>query len=115
MVNFIIRQDKYNQFLFTPLQSETGKQLLIRHQLPLDNLDSFVLIDHDKAFLRSTAVLTVLKKLSFHWKWTQIFWIIPLFIRDRVYNLIARNRYKWFGKKESCMIPAPEVKARFLG
>jgi predicted DCC family thiol-disulfide oxidoreductase YuxK len=53
-------------------------------------------------------------KLPWYWKWTQAFWIVPKFIRDAVYNIIAKNRYKWFGKKETCMIPSPQVKERFL-
>lgn len=114
MVNFIIRQDKQKRFVFAPLQSATGQQLLLKHHLPLNELNSFVLIDQQKAWLRSSASLQVFKNLPWYWKWTQIFWIIPPFLRNAVYNLIARNRYKWFGKKESCMIPTPDLKARFL-
>ena len=114
MVNFIIRHDKQKKFVFAPLQSASGQQLLQKHKLPFTDFDSFVLIDGQKAYLRSTASLNVLKKLPWYWKWTQVFWIVPPFLRDAVYNLVARNRYKWFGKKETCMIPTPEVKARFL-
>lgn len=114
MVNFIIRQDKQKRFVFAPLQSATGQHLLLKHHLPPNELNSFVLIDRQKAWLRSSASLQVFKNLPWYWKWTQIFWIIPPFLRNAVYNLIARNRYKWFGKKESCMIPTPDLKARFL-
>lgn len=114
MVNFIIRQDKQKKFVFAPLQSARGRQLLLQYHLPAHDFDSFVLIHGQKARLRSSAVLNVLKSLPWYWKWTQIFWIFPPFVRDGVYNLIARNRYRWFGKKESCMIPTPETKARFL-
>jgi predicted DCC family thiol-disulfide oxidoreductase YuxK len=114
MVNFIIRQDKHKKFVFAPLQSSTGQQLLHRHHLPSSDFNSFVLIEQQKAYLRSSAALHVLNKLPWYWKWTQFFWIIPSFLRDAVYNLIARNRYKWFGKKETCMIPTPDLKARFL-
>ena len=114
MVNFIIRQDREKKFMFAPLQSQTGQEFLRRYKLPQQDFDSFVLIDGDKAWLRSTASLQVLKKLPFYWKWTQVFWIVPAFLRDAVYNFIARNRYKWFGKKETCMIPTPELRARFL-
>ena len=114
MVNFIIRQDTQKKFVFAPLQSEPAQKLLKMHNLPSAGFDSFVLIDNNKAHLRSSASLYVLKKLPWYWKWTQIFWIVPAFLRDAVYNIIARNRYRWFGRKESCMIPAPEVKARFL-
>ena len=114
MVNFIIRQDKQKKFLFAPLQSKSGQELLKKYKMPPAAFDSFVLIDNNKVYLRSSASLNVLKKLPWYWKWTQIFWIVPAFLRDGVYNLIARNRYKWFGKRESCMTPTPEVKARFL-
>jgi predicted DCC family thiol-disulfide oxidoreductase YuxK len=114
MVNFIIRQDKEKKFVFAPLQSYAGQQILDKHNLPRSDFDSFVLIDHNKTYLRSTASLHVFKKLPWYWKWTQVFWLVPRFLRDAVYNIIARNRYKWFGKKESCMIPTPEIKMRFL-
>jgi predicted DCC family thiol-disulfide oxidoreductase YuxK len=114
MVQFIIRHDKQQKFLFAPLQSDAGRQLLQAYQLPEKDFNSFVLIDQNKTYLRSSASLQVLKKLPLYWKWTQVFWIVPLFIRDGIYNFIARNRYKWFGKKETCMIPSPEVKMRFL-
>ena len=114
MVNFIIRQDTGKKFVFAALQSDTGQKLLKQYNLPTNDLDSFVLIDEGKAYQRSTAALKLYNKLPWYWKWVQIFWIIPAFIRDAVYNFIAKNRYKWFGKKEECMIPTPELKARFL-
>ena len=114
MVNFIIREDKKNVFRFATLQSESGKSLLARHQIDWKANDSFVLIEKDKAYQKSKASLRVYHKLSWYWKWTQVFWIVPKFLRDAVYNFIARNRYKWFGKKEECMIPTPAVKERFL-
>ena len=114
MVNFVIRQDKKNKFLFAPLQSAPAQHLLRQYNLSSTDFDSFVLIDRNKATLRSTAALRVLNHLPWYWKWTQIFWIIPSFLRNAVYDVIARNRYKWFGKKDSCMIPTGEVKARFL-
>ena len=114
MVNFIIRQDKQQKFVFAPLQSASGQQLLQKHKLPSTDFDSFVLIDGQKVYLRSTASLNVLKKLPWYWKWTQLFWIFPKFIRDWFYNVIAKNRYKWFGKKEECMVPSKEVREKFL-
>ena len=114
MVNFIIRQDKKKQFLFSPLQSLPARELLQKHELPVKDLDSFVLIDKGKMHLRSTASLNVFRKLPWYWKWTQVFWIVPKFLRDAVYNVIAKNRYRWFGRKEKCMIPTAELKHRFL-
>jgi predicted DCC family thiol-disulfide oxidoreductase YuxK len=113
-VKFIARQDKKNIFLFAALQSESGKKLLERYKIDWTKNDSFVLIDNNKAYQKSTAGLRLYNKLAWYWKWTQFFWIFPKFIRDGVYSFIARNRYKWFGKKEECMVPTPEMKNRFL-
>ncbi len=113
-VNYIIRQDKKDVFRFTALQSEAGQQLLEHHKLPRQHFDSFILVEKGKIYKASTAGLKIYGRLPWYWKWTQVFWIVPAFIRDAVYHFIARNRYKWFGKKESCMIPGPEVRKKFL-
>ena len=113
-VQFIIRHDKKNTFLFASLQSETGQKLLAKFNLPLDELNSFILVDNDKAYTRSTGALMVLKRLKGLWPLLYGFIIVPKFIRDGVYNWVGRNRYKWYGKKDACMIPTPELKARFL-
>lgn len=113
-INFIIKQDQKKIFRFAALQSETGQQLLKKHNLPTEGFESFILIDNGKVYQRSSAGLKVYGKLPWYWKWTQMAWIAPQFIRDAVYNWIARNRYKWFGKKDACMIPSPEVRSRFL-
>jgi len=123
LVNFIIRQDKKNIFLFAPLQSERGKKLLDQYGIDWKNNDSFVLIENtgpndsvrqDKAYEKSNAALRIAAKLPWYWKWSQIFWILPKPIRDGIYNIIAKNRYKWFGKKEKCMIPTEQVRGKFL-
>jgi predicted DCC family thiol-disulfide oxidoreductase YuxK len=114
LVNFVIRQDKKNIFRFAALQSESGKKILEEYNLNWKESDSFVLVENNKAWQRSTATLKLYNKLPWYWKWTQIFWIVPKFIRDGVYNFIARNRYKWFGKKEECVIPTPAVRQKFL-
>jgi len=113
-VNFIIREDKKKVFRFAPLQSGIAQQLIKQYHLPKDQLDSFILIDAGKAYLRSDAALRLYNKLPWYWKWLQLFWIVPKFLRDAIYDLIARNRYKWFGKKEVCMIPTADVRERFL-
>ena len=114
MVNFIIRQDKKKIFRFAALQSEAGQKLLTQFNLPEKNFDSFVLIENDKIYQRSDAALRLYNLLPWSWRWTQLFWIFPPFIRNGVYNIIAKNRYKWFGKKDTCMVPAPDVRERFL-
>ena len=113
-VNFIIRQDKKNVFRFAALQSSAGQQLAEKYHLPKKDFDSFVLVDQGKIYIKSTAGLRVYGNLPWIWKWTQIFWIVPKFIRDAVYDYVARNRYKWFGKKDQCVIPSAEVRSRFL-
>ena len=113
-VNFLIRQDKKNVFRFAALQSQTAQKLLAQYKKQKKGFESFILMQDGKAYEKSSAALKVLKKLPWYWKWAQVFWIVPKFIRDGVYDVIARNRYKWFGKKEECMIPTSEVRNRFL-
>jgi predicted DCC family thiol-disulfide oxidoreductase YuxK len=113
-VQFIIRHDKKNIFMFASLQSEVGRKILEQYNFPLDELNSFILIENNKAYTRSTGALRVAKKINGLWPLLYGFIIIPKFIRDSIYNWVAGNRYKWFGKKDACMIPTPELKARFL-
>lgn len=114
MVNFAIRHDKKARLQFAPLQSEAGKTLLQQYQLPPDT-DSVVLIDQGKALLHSDAALGIARHLDWPAKILYGFIIIPRFIRNPFYKWIAKNRYRFFGKKQTCMIPTPEVKSRFLG
>jgi predicted DCC family thiol-disulfide oxidoreductase YuxK len=113
-VQFVIAHDPQEKFLFASLQSEAGQQLLKQYQLPLTEFTSFVLIQQNKLYTKSTAALQVAKQITGAWSCLYLFIIVPRFIRDAVYNWIAQNRYRWFGKKDACMIPTPELKARFL-
>jgi predicted DCC family thiol-disulfide oxidoreductase YuxK len=113
-VQFIIKRDKKKQFLFASLQGKSGNEFLKRFDLPDNVFNSFILIEGDKVYTRSTAALRVAKKLRGGWKLLYGLMIVPRFIRNVVYNVIAKNRYKWFGKKDECMVPAPELKERFL-
>jgi predicted DCC family thiol-disulfide oxidoreductase YuxK len=113
-VQFIIKRDKKKQFLFASLQGKTGSELLKQFDLPPDQFNSFVLIENQKAYTRSTAALRVAKKLSGGWSFLYGLSILPPFLRDPVYNLIAKKRYKWFGKRDECMLPSPELRERFL-
>jgi predicted DCC family thiol-disulfide oxidoreductase YuxK len=113
-INFIIQHDKKKVFRFAPLQSQAGQKLLQHYNLPTENFGSFLLIEKGIVYQKSTASLKVYRKLSWFWKWTQMGWLAPKFLRDAVYDLIARNRYKWFGKKEACMVPSSDVRNRFL-
>ena len=113
-VNFIYERDLKGKFTFTPAQSPLGQMLLEKYHINTDTLDTVVLIKHDRAYSRSTAALKIAEELDPPWNVLQVFSWVPRPIRDRIYDLIARNRYEWFGKKESCMIPTKEIKARFL-
>ena len=113
-VQFIIRHDKKNIFMFTSLQSDAGQKLLAQYNFPLGELNSFILIENNKAYTRSSGALKVVKKLKGLWPLLYGFMIVPKFLRDGVYNWVGKNRYKWFGKQDACMIPTPELKARFL-
>ena len=113
-VLFVIKHDPRSIFKFASLQSETGRSLLGHYGLSANDLNSFILIMNDKAYTRSTAVLKVTQYLSGPARLLYGFIIVPAFIRNGIYNLIAGNRYKWFGKKDSCMVPSPSLEARFL-
>jgi len=114
VVKFVINHDPTEKFLFASLQSEAGQQLLQQYHLPLQHFDSFILLQDDKVYTKSTGALQVAKQIKGVWKSLYIFIIVPKFIRDGVYSWIAHHRYKWFGKNDSCIIPTPELKARFL-
>jgi predicted DCC family thiol-disulfide oxidoreductase YuxK len=113
-VQFILKRDKKQQFLFGSLQGPYGQQVLAKHQMQGYNLNSFMLLEGEQLYMKSTAALRMLKHLGGGWKLLYGFIIVPRFIRDAVYTLIAKNRYKWFGKKETCWLPKPEWKERFL-
>jgi predicted DCC family thiol-disulfide oxidoreductase YuxK len=114
VVQFIIKRDKKKQFLFASLQGKTGQEVLKKFNLPSADFDSFIVLEGDKVYTRSTAALHMLKKMSGGWKFLYGFIIVPRFIRNAVYDWIARNRYKWYGKRNECMIPTPDLKERFL-
>jgi len=113
-VNFIIRRDRNDSFRFAPLQSEIGQKLLRQYDLNAPGIDSVVLIENGRAFMHSTAALKIAQKLGGVWQIFSVFQFVPRSARDFFYRLFARNRYRLFGKKEVCMMPTPEIKARFL-
>ncbi|TWP29135.1 thiol-disulfide oxidoreductase DCC family protein [Apibacter muscae] len=114
-VKFIIKYDKKNRFKFASLQSEMGQNFLKERNLSSHSFDSIILYQPNSAyFLKSDAVLQIFKLLGFPFSILSIFYIFPSFIRDKLYSLIAKNRYKFFGKSESCMMPNPEWKDKFL-
>lgn len=114
-VTFIIERDKKDIFRFASLQSEIGKKLIAERGLDPNELDSIVLIEPGVAYYRkSTAALEISRDLSGGYSLLKNFLFIPDSLRDAIYDFVANNRYKWYGKKESCMIPTPELKSKFL-
>jgi predicted DCC family thiol-disulfide oxidoreductase YuxK len=113
-VQFMLKRDRKKRFLFGSLQGKTGQEYLHKYHLPADQFHSFMLIEGNVVYTRSTAVLRMLKHLGRGWQLLYVFIYIPQPIRDGVYTLIATNRYKLFGKKDNCRIPTAEEKERFL-
>jgi predicted DCC family thiol-disulfide oxidoreductase YuxK len=111
-VDFIIRKDRDKQFRFISLQSEAGIAVLQRFPVP-EGLDSVVLLHKGKVYTESDAAIKVARLLPLPWKMAVLFKIIPRPLRNSIYRIIARNRYRWFGKKESCRLPSPEERAYF--
>ena len=113
MVNFAIQNDKKALLKFAPLQSKAGRTLKEKYRVN-SAIDSIILIDQGKVYTHSDAAIRITKYLRWPSKALYAFILVPKFIRQPVYKWVAKNRYKWFGKKENCMVPSPEVKARFL-
>ncbi|WP_111597362.1 thiol-disulfide oxidoreductase DCC family protein [Chitinophaga skermanii] len=114
-VLFVLKRDPRNRFRFAALQSDIGQQLIAQH-LPTGEVlpDSIVLIEGGRLYVKSTAALKIARKLPGAWPLLYGFMIFPRFIRDAVYSFIAKNRYRWFGKKDACMVPTPALKSKFL-
>ncbi|MCI0472200.1 MAG: DCC1-like thiol-disulfide oxidoreductase family protein, partial [Ignavibacteria bacterium] len=104
-VNFIIDRDKNDYFRFASLQSEDGIKILYQFGLDSTNLTTLILVEGEKYFVKSSAALRIAGRLKFPWNLFAIFLVIPPFIRNPVYDLIAHNRYKWLGKRDACRIP----------
>ena len=126
-VNFIIDHDPQGYFKFAPLQSDEGQKLASKFGFAsavgpgehagngdLIPIDSVILVENEQVFTRSTAALRIVRKLTQPWRLLFAFIVVPAFIRDYFYDLFARYRYKFFGRKDQCMIPTPEVRSRFL-
>ena len=113
-VQFIVKRDKKSKFKFASLQSSVGKKYLKQFHLDQKATYSIILVREEKILDKSSAALEIARHLSGLWPLLSVFKIIPKFLRDIFYDFIAKNRYRWFGKKDECMIPTPELKARFL-
>lgn len=111
-VQFIIKRDKNHKFRFAALQGEFAKTHLQNQNI--EGLDSVVLMQNGKIYVQSTAALRIAAQLDGAWPLLYGFMIVPKFMRDFVYHFISKNRYKWFGKQESCLLPRPELKELFF-
>ncbi|MEP1095714.1 MAG: DCC1-like thiol-disulfide oxidoreductase family protein [Cyclobacteriaceae bacterium] len=112
-VNFIIKRDRKGFFKFSPLQGKYAARVLPDEFIGKGSLPSLILLD-TKVKVKSTAALNIAKRLSGLWPLLYILMVIPAFIRHSIYDLVAKNRYQWFGKKDQCMIPTPDLKDRFI-
>ena len=113
-VSFVIKRDKKSVIQFAALQTDPAKKLLEQFNLPTQSINSIILIEKGVMHTQSTAVLKICKHLNGLWPLFYGLIIVPKFIRNGIYELIATNRYQWFGKQEKCMVPSPELSARFL-
>jgi predicted DCC family thiol-disulfide oxidoreductase YuxK len=113
-VQFIIPRDRKGQIRFASLQSDAGRRILENFQLPTTFLESLVFIDNGQLYIKSTAALRIARKLRGAWPLLYLFILIPRVIRDPLYDWVARNRYRWFGQREACLLPTPELRKRFL-
>ncbi len=114
-VDYILRIDKRERFVFASLQSDFGQRLLSALEYDREDFNSFIIVKRGKVYKKSRAVLEVLIELEFPWPLLYVFVIVPFFIRDIPYNIVANNRLKWFGKRDTCRVPTEAEKARFLG
>lgn len=113
-VQFVIKRDTKNNYLFASLQSKAGIEFLKTQPETIQNTDSIILVTDSRVYSKSTAAIKIATKLKGLWFLMGVFYIIPSFIRDAIYTYIAKRRYKWFGKFDSCKTPTPEEKDKFL-
>lgn len=113
-INFIIDHDPEKHFKFAPLQSDIGQGVLRKFNKNTKDFDSVILLKDNKLYQKSEAALEITKHLSGFWKYLSVFGILPTFFLDFFYNIVAKNRYRIFGKSDSCRMPTPELKERFL-
>lgn len=114
VVQFILRHDKAGRFKFAALQSDTGQRILRQHGLPPEGVNSFLLLENGRLFSRSTAALRLARRLGGFYSLAYLLMLVPQPLRDFVYKMVATNRYRFFGQRESCAIPTPDRKERFL-
>ena len=114
LVQFVIRHDPAAKFRIAAIQSEIGRNIFQSHGLDPADLQTFVFLTGGRILLRSDAAIEVVARFGGAWRIFRILRFVPRLVRDVIYSTIARNRYRWFGRKEMCMIPTAEIKGRFL-
>ncbi|HRO43980.1 MAG TPA: thiol-disulfide oxidoreductase DCC family protein [Flavipsychrobacter sp.] len=114
LVIFFIERDKEKKILFASLQSPAGQKALEQSAQQLSCEDSVLLYHDGKYYQKSTAIIKALSMLGGVWRLSLVAYILPVFLRNKLYDFFAKNRYRWFGKKEECMLPTPELRSRFL-
>lgn len=115
VIRFILPRDRRGNLRFASLQGEFARQVLTRHGIAVSEIpESLILVENGRVFLYSDGALRIARNLDWPWKALAVFLAVPRPLRDGVYRWIARNRYRWFGKQESCLMPSPEWKSRFL-
>lgn len=113
-IQYILERDRHEKFCFASLQSPLGRAVTAALGIPPQSMDTFIMLESGRAYIRSNAALGVLRRMG---GWRSLFYgliVIPRPLRDAVYSLIADNRYRWFGKRDSCMMPTPEIRRRFI-
>ncbi len=115
-VQFVIAHDRKNHFRFASLQSDAGKHVMKEHgiEVPDGDPSTMILVEGDRVYERSSAAIRIARLLGFPWSLAVLGLVMPRVVRDFFYGVVARNRYRWFGKKDVCMVPTPELRARFL-
>jgi predicted DCC family thiol-disulfide oxidoreductase YuxK len=113
-VQFLLKRDRQKVFQFASIQSPAGTKLLADAGLPVDNLETLLLVDGDRTYQHTAAILRVVHQLGWGWRLLWLGWLVPAPLRDSLYRFCARNRYRIFGRREACFLPAPEHEGRFL-
>jgi len=113
-VQFLLKHDRRRVFQFASIQSKAGMDLLARAGLNITKLETLLLVDGERSYQHTAAILRVLHQLGFPWKLAWITWLLPSPIRDAIYRWIARNRYRIFGRSDSCFLPSAEHRLRFM-
>jgi len=113
-VQFVLPRDEEGKYRFASLQSDAGQALLAEYDLPSDELESVVLIEDGESYVKSSAIIQIATGLGGAYRLLSPFRYLPRSVRDRIYDFVADNRYRWFGKKDQCMMPSGDVESRFL-